>query len=67
MKSLSDQVIYEHLAGKRTVGVFPLMTDDMRNGCRRTNQEPGVFYAELSTWRQNGDSDTLNAQMIAGG
>jgi superfamily II DNA or RNA helicase len=25
---LSDQVIYEHLAGKRTVGVYPLLTDD---------------------------------------
>ena len=28
MKPLSDQVIYEHLAGKRTVGVYPLLTDD---------------------------------------
>ena len=25
---LSDQVIYEHLAGKRTVGVYPLLADD---------------------------------------
>ena len=25
---LSDQVIYEHLAGKRTVGVYPLLSDD---------------------------------------
>jgi len=25
---LSDQVIYEHLAGKRTVGVYPLLPDD---------------------------------------
>jgi superfamily II DNA or RNA helicase len=25
---LSDQVIYEHLAGKRTVGVYPLLIDD---------------------------------------
>ncbi len=25
---LSDTVIYEHLAGKRTVGVYPLLTDD---------------------------------------
>jgi superfamily II DNA or RNA helicase len=25
---LSDQVIFEHLAGKRTVGVYPLLTDD---------------------------------------
>lgn len=28
MKPLSDQVIYEHLAGKRTVGVYPLLPDD---------------------------------------
>ncbi|MDT3669654.1 MAG: DEAD/DEAH box helicase family protein [Aromatoleum sp.] len=28
MKPLSDQVIYEHLAGKRTVGVYPLLIDD---------------------------------------
>lgn len=28
MKPLSDQVIYEHLAGKRTVGVYPLLNDD---------------------------------------
>lgn len=28
MKPLSDQVIYEHLAGNRTVGVYPLLTDD---------------------------------------
>ena len=28
MKPLSDQAIYEHLAGKRTVGVYPLLTDD---------------------------------------
>lgn len=28
MKPLSDQVIYEHLAGKRTVGVYPMLTDD---------------------------------------
>ena len=26
---LSDQVIYEHLAGKRTVGVYPLLSDDI--------------------------------------
>jgi len=26
---LSDQVIYEHLAGKRTVGVYPLLPDDI--------------------------------------
>lgn len=25
---LSDQVIYEHLAGKRTIGVYPLLADD---------------------------------------
>ncbi|MEI8029948.1 MAG: DEAD/DEAH box helicase family protein [Comamonadaceae bacterium] len=25
---LSDAVIYEHLAGKRTIGVYPLLTDD---------------------------------------
>lgn len=25
---LSDSVIYEHLTGKRTVGVYPLLTDD---------------------------------------
>lgn len=25
---LSDQVIFEHLAGKRTLGVYPLLTDD---------------------------------------
>jgi hypothetical protein len=25
---LSDTVIYEHLAGKRTIGVYPLLTDD---------------------------------------
>ncbi|MFZ2738751.1 MAG: hypothetical protein WBI20_00725 [Burkholderiaceae bacterium] len=25
---LSDQVIFEHLAGKRRVGVYPLLTDD---------------------------------------
>ena len=25
---LSDQVIFEHLAGKRTVGVYPLLTDE---------------------------------------
>ena len=25
---LSDSAIYEHLAGKRTVGVYPLLTDD---------------------------------------
>lgn len=25
---LSDRVIYDHLAGKRTVGVYPLLTDD---------------------------------------
>jgi len=25
---LSDQVIYEHLAGKRTIGVYPLLPDD---------------------------------------
>ncbi len=25
---LTDKVIYEHLAGKRTVGVYPLLTDD---------------------------------------
>ncbi len=25
---LTDAVIYEHLAGKRTVGVYPLLTDD---------------------------------------
>ncbi len=25
---LSDAVIYEHLAGKRTIGVYPLMADD---------------------------------------
>ena len=25
---LSDQVIFEHLAGKRTVGVYPLLSDD---------------------------------------
>lgn len=25
---LSDSVIYDHLAGKRTVGVYPLLTDD---------------------------------------
>ena len=28
MKPLSDQVIYDHLAGKRTVGVYPLLPDD---------------------------------------
>ena len=28
LKPLSDKVIYEHLAGKRTVGVYPLLTDD---------------------------------------
>lgn len=28
MKPLSNQVIYEHLAGKRTVGVYPLLTND---------------------------------------
>lgn len=28
MKPLSDQVIYEHLAGKCTIGVYPLLTDD---------------------------------------
>lgn len=26
--SLSDEVIYAHLAGKRTIGVYPLLTDD---------------------------------------
>ena len=25
---LSDQVIYDHLAGERTLGVYPLLTDD---------------------------------------
>ena len=25
---LSDQIIYEHLAGKRTIGVYPLLADD---------------------------------------
>lgn len=25
---LSDTVIYEHLAGKRTIGVYPLLADD---------------------------------------
>lgn len=25
---LSDSVMYDHLAGKRTVGVYPLLTDD---------------------------------------
>lgn len=28
MKPLSDQVIYEHLAGKCTIGVYPLLIDD---------------------------------------
>lgn len=28
LSPLSDTVIYEHLAGKRTVGVYPLLTDD---------------------------------------
>jgi hypothetical protein len=28
LSQLSDTVIYEHLAGKRTVGVYPLLTDD---------------------------------------
>lgn len=27
---VTDQVIYDHLAGKRTIGVYPLLTDD---GC----------------------------------
>ncbi len=26
---LSDKVIYEHLAGKRTIGVYPLLADDI--------------------------------------
>src|ERR1019366_7517804 len=25
---LSDTIIYEHLAGKRTIGVYPLLADD---------------------------------------
>lgn len=28
---LSDSVVYDHLAGKRTVGLYPLLTDDMCN------------------------------------
>lgn len=28
LSPLSDTVIYEHLAGKRTIGVYPLMADD---------------------------------------
>jgi len=28
LSQLTDFVIYEHLAGKRTVGVYPLLTDD---------------------------------------
>lgn len=28
LSPLSDQVIYEHLAGKRTIGVYPLLADD---------------------------------------
>ena len=28
LKSVTDAVIYEHLAGKRTVGVYPLLEDD---------------------------------------
>jgi hypothetical protein len=31
LKPLSDTVIYEHLVGKRTVGVYPLLTDDTCN------------------------------------
>ena len=30
MKPLSDQVIYEHLAGKRTVGVYPVSYTHLR-------------------------------------
>ena len=26
--ALSDRILYEHLAGKRTIGVYPLMEDD---------------------------------------
>ena len=28
MKPLTDKIIYEHLAGKHTIGVYPLLTDD---------------------------------------
>lgn len=28
LSQLTDFVIYEHLAGKRTVGIYPLLTDD---------------------------------------
>jgi len=31
------------------------------------DQEAKLFFADLSLWRQNGDSDILNAQMIVGG
>jgi len=27
---VSDQVIYDHLAGKQTIGIYPLLTDDSR-------------------------------------
>lgn len=29
--------------------------------------EAKLFYVDWSLWRQNGDSDTLNAQLIVGG
>ncbi len=25
---MTDQVVYDHLAGKQTIGVYPLLTDD---------------------------------------
>jgi hypothetical protein len=30
-------------------------------------REAKLFFADLSLWRQNGDSDTLNVRMIVGG
>ena len=56
---LSDQVIYEHLAGKRTVGVYPLLADDschFGSGRRfaRISLRRNFVFSPLISMRRNG-------------
>ncbi|ABK98936.1 TOTE conflict system archaeo-eukaryotic primase domain-containing protein [Pelobacter propionicus] len=45
---VTDQVIYDHLAGKQTIGVYPLLTDDSCNFLAADFDE--------ADWREDGQS-----------
>ena len=53
---LTDTVIYEHLAGKRTIGVYPLLVDD---GCHFLTAD-----FDETEWREDAKAFCLSCQAL---